>query len=239
MTCLPGCFTLFRLRTVDKGRPLLISNLVIDDYAENDVDTLHKKNLLHLGEDRYLTTLILKHFPTFKTKFAPDARAMTAAPEKWSILLSQRRRWINSTIHNLFELVTLKNLCGFCCFSMRFVVFVDLLGTIMLPATCVYLVYLIVNAATRHASPPIFSLVMLAAVYGLQALIFLLKRQWQFIGWLIIYMLAYPCVALHRCSFVKLTRPADRVYSFFLPLYSFWHFDDFSVRVCKFVYSRR
>ena len=29
---------------------------------------------------------------------------------------------------------------------------------------------------------------MIAAVYGLQAIIFLLKRQWQFIGWLIIYI---------------------------------------------------
>ena len=64
VTCLPGCFTLFRIRTADKGRPLIISNLVIDDYAENMVDTLHKKNLLTLGEDRYLTTLLLKHFPS-------------------------------------------------------------------------------------------------------------------------------------------------------------------------------
>lgn len=151
-----------------QGRPLLISNLVIDDYSENDVDTLHKKNLLHLGEDRYLTTLILKHFPLYKTKFAQDARASTVAPEKWSILLSQRRRWINSTVHNLFELVALKDLCGFCCFSMRFIVLIDLLGTILLPATTVYLVYLIVSVSTHTAAVPIISLIMIAAVYGLQ-----------------------------------------------------------------------
>jgi len=173
---------------------LLISNLVIDDYSENEVDTLHKKNLLHLGEDRYLTTLMLKHFPHFKTKFAADARAMTAAPETWNVLLSQRRRWINSTVHNLFELAALKDLCGFCCFSMRFIVLIDLLGTILLPATTVYLIYLIVTVSTGKASVPIISLVMIGAVYGLQVIIFLLKRQWQFIGWLVIYILAYPYV---------------------------------------------
>lgn len=191
-----------------------MSNLVIDDYSENDVDTLHKKNLLHLGEDRYLTTLILKHFPLYKTKFAADARASTVAPEKWSILLSQRRRWINSTVHNLFELVALKDLCGFCCFSMRFIVLIDLLGTILLPATTVYLVYLIVSVSTGTAAVPIISLVMIAAVYGLQVgtgehsgreqlltslvqvIIFLLHRQWQFIGWLVIYILAFPCVPI-------------------------------------------
>jgi len=73
----------------------------------------------------------MKHFPTFKMKFTPDAIAHTVAPDRWSVLLSQRRRWINSTIHNLCELVTLGELCGFCCFSMRFIVFFDLLGTLV------------------------------------------------------------------------------------------------------------
>ena len=48
----------------------------------------------------------------------------------------------------------------------------------------------------------------LRQTYGLQAIIFILKRQWQFVGWLVIYILAYP------------------VYSFVLPLYSFWRFDE-------------
>ena len=51
---------------------------------------------------------------------------------------------------------------------------------------------------------------MIAAVYGLQAIIFLIKRQWQHIGWMIIYIMAYP------------------IYSFILPIYSFWNQDNFS-----------
>ncbi|GAA5979187.1 hypothetical protein JCM10908_002832 [Rhodotorula pacifica] len=210
VTCLPGCFTMFRIRSADKGKPLLVSSLIIDDYSDGNLDTLHKKNLLALGEDRYLTTLILKHFPTYKTKFIADAKAQTVAPHSWGILLSQRRRWINSTVHNLAELMFLPNMCGFCCFSMRFVVFIDLLGTIILPATFVYLVYLIVTVATGSGQIPMIAIIMIAAVYGLQAIIFLLKREWQFIGWLVIYLLAYP------------------VYSFLLPVYSFWRFDDFT-----------
>lgn len=105
--------------------------MVIDEYAEPNVDTLHKKNLFSLGEDRYLTTLMMKHFPTYKMKFTPDAIARTVAPSRWNVLLSQRRRWINSTVHNLVELIALPELCGFCFFSLRFVVFIDLLGTIV------------------------------------------------------------------------------------------------------------
>ncbi|KAG9878814.1 chitin synthase, partial [Aureobasidium melanogenum] len=128
VTCLPGCFTMYRLRTADKGKPLIISDAIITEYSDCNVDTLHKKNLLSLGEDRWLTTLMTKNFPHMSFKFIPEAYAQTAAPETWSILLSQRRRWINSTIHNLAELMLIKDMCGFCCFSMRFVVFIDLFG---------------------------------------------------------------------------------------------------------------
>lgn len=138
VTCLPGCFTMYRLRTPDTHKPLFISNQVIQDYSENRVDTLHMKNLLHLGEDRYLTTLLLKTFPNYKTQFIRDAHASTVVPDDWKVLLSQRRRWINSTIHNLAELVFLEQLCGFCCFSMRFIVFIDLLSTIIAPVTVGY-----------------------------------------------------------------------------------------------------
>ncbi|CAI2172505.1 17453_t:CDS:2 [Funneliformis geosporum] len=210
VTCLPGCFCMYRIRTPVKNTPLIISNIVIEDYQENHVDTLHKKNLLSLGEDRYLTTLMMKHFPQYKMTFTPDAMCKTAAPDRWAILLSQRRRWINSTIHNLMELVFLPEMCGFCCFSMRFVVIIDLLGTFMLPSTVVYIVYLIWVVATDRQSLPIIALAMIAAVYGLQAVIFILKRQWQHIGWMIIYLMAFP------------------LFSFFIPVYSFWHFDDFS-----------
>ncbi|KIW09037.1 uncharacterized protein PV09_00930 [Verruconis gallopava] len=210
VTCLPGCFCMYRLRTADKGKPLIISDKVINDYSDGHVDTLHKKNLLALGEDRYLTTLMIKYFPSMSYKFVPSARALTAAPETWSILLSQRRRWINSTIHNLAELMFVHDMCGFCCFSMRFVVFIDLFGTLILPATCAYLGYLIYKVATHSGQFPIVSIAMLAAVYGLQALIFLIKRQWQHIGWMIIYILAFP------------------IYSLALPIYSFWKQDDFS-----------
>ena len=201
---------MYRLRTADKGRPLIISDKVISEYADIQTDTLHKKNLLSLGEDRYLTTLMTKHFPSMSYKFIPDAYAATAAPETWGVLLSQRRRWINSTVHNLAELMFLKDLCGFCCFSMRFVVFIDLFGTVILPATCVYLGYLIYLVASHTGEFPKVSIAIIAGVYGLQAIIFIIKRQWQHIGWMLIYMMAFP------------------IYSFVLPIYSFWNQDNFT-----------
>ncbi|KAI6143424.1 chitin synthase-domain-containing protein, partial [Pisolithus tinctorius] len=187
LTCLPGCFTLFCLRTPDTHN---VSNQITQDYSQNRVDTLHMKNLLLLGEDRYLTTLLLKHFPMYKTQFIRDAHAETVAPDDWKVLLSQCRHWINSTIHNLGELMFLDQLCGFCCFSMRFIVMMDL------PVTIAYIVYLIVLVVYEHSTIPFIFLVMIAA--------------WDMVGWMDFYILAIP------------------IFSFMLPIYSFWHMDDFS-----------
>ena len=214
VTCLPGCFCLYRIRTPSKNVPLLVSPALLSEYADNSVDTLHKKNLLHLGEDRYLTTLMLKNFPQMRTKFTSEARCFTVVPERWSVLLSQRRRWINSTVHNLFELTMLDQLCGFCCFSMRFIVFIDLFSTFVQPATMLYICYLIyayaIAQTSSEASFPFISILLIAIIYGFQVFIFLIKREWQHIAWMIIYILALP------------------VFSFWIPMYSFWHFDDFS-----------
>ncbi|KAJ3320361.1 hypothetical protein HDU76_000320 [Blyttiomyces sp. JEL0837] len=211
VTCLPGCFSMFRIRTPVKNIPLLVAPGIVADYAENNVDTLHLKNLLHLGEDRYLTTLLLKHFPQMRTTFTQDAKCKTNAPEKFNVLLSQRRRWINSTVHNLLELLVLPELCGFCCLNMRFVVFIDLFATLVQPAALVYIGYLVYISVTDQATTfPLISIIMICAIYGFQIIIFLLKREWQHIGWMIIYLFAIP------------------FFGFFIPLYAFWHFDDFS-----------
>lgn len=206
---------------------MLISGAVLDDYADNVVDTLHKcgslglvclselsaasrKNLLSLGEDRYLTTvgdgwlallhylsscdqLLLKHFPTHTTKFTPDAIALTSAPEQWDVLLSQRRRWINSTVRASAALgsaltsgrstasasyLRSRTYAGctscasarvspdavqVCCLSMRIFVFLDLAGTVLLPATTIYLVYLVVIVSTHQGAIPLISLIIIAA----------------------------------------------------------------------------
>ncbi|KIW58678.1 hypothetical protein PV05_03177 [Exophiala xenobiotica] len=210
VTCLPGCFTMYRIRAADSGKPLFVSKEIVNDYSEIRVDTLHMKNLLHLGEDRYLTTLLMKHHSKYKTKYIFHAHAWTIAPDSWTVFMSQRRRWINSTVHNLMELIPLQQLCGFCCFSMRFVVFLDLLSTIVAPVTVAYIVYLIVLLATSSSVIPLMAFILLGAVYGLQAIIFILRRKWEMIGWMIVYILAMP------------------VFSFGLPLYAFWHMDDFS-----------
>lgn len=189
--------------------PILANPDIIEHYSENVVDTLHKKNLLLLGEDRYLSTLMLKTFPRRKMLFVPQAVCKTVVPDSFMVLLSQRRRWINSTIHNLMELVFVRDLCGTFCFSMQFVVFMELVGTLALPAAISFTMYLIILACIGQ--PAVLSLILLALILGLPAvLIVMTSRKLVYVGWMIIYLFSLP------------------IWNFVLPSYAYWHFDDFT-----------
>ena len=93
---------------------------------------------------------------------------------------------------------------------MRFIVMLDLISTILQPVVVIYLGYIVYLLASNSDIVPITSLLLLAAIYGLQAVIFILRRRWEMVGYLIIYILAIP------------------VYSFALPLHAFWNMDKFS-----------
>lgn len=215
VTCLPGCFSMYRIKA-PKGNdgywvPILANPDIVEHYSENIVDTLHKKNLLLLGEDRYLTTLMLKTFPKRKMMFCPQAVSKTIVPDTFRVLLSQRRRWINSTIHNLAELLLVRDLCGTFCFSMQFVVFMELMGTLVLPAAISFTFYLIIISIIPHHQNTTIPLILLGIILGLPGLLIVLtSRKIAYVGWMFIYLLSLP------------------VWNFALPAYAFWHFDDFS-----------
>lgn len=229
VTCLPGCFCIYRLKiTTDENGviknhadskmfenehwecvPILANPLIVNAYSVFEAKTLHEKNLLHLGEDRYLTTLLMKHFYKRKLIFVAAAKCQTCVPADYKTLRSQRRRWINSTIHNMFELVVVDKLCGTFCCSMQFIIFFELFGTLTLPAAIFFTFVLIASAFINE--PEWIPLIMLGAILGLPAVLIMLttfKVSYWF--WLLIYILALP------------------IWNFLLPVYAFWKFDDFT-----------
>jgi chitin synthase len=92
---------------------------------------------------------------------------------------------------------------------MRFVIFIDLFSTVVQPAGLIYVVYLTYSLVVNSEVFPLVSVVMLSCAYGLQMLIFIAKREWAMIGWMIVYIIAMP------------------VFGFMIPLYAFWHMDCF------------
>ncbi|CAG8452049.1 4542_t:CDS:2 [Acaulospora morrowiae] len=212
VTCLPGCFCMYRIKVPKYNGysvPILANPDIVEVYSSNTVETLHQKNLLLLGEDRYLTTLMLRTFPKRKMIYVPKAICKTVVPEDFKVLLSQRRRWINSTIHNLMELILVPQLCGIFCCSMQFVIFLELIGTVILPSSLLFILLLIIYAA--QGDSVVLPFLFIIAQYFLQAfLVILTSHKINYVLWMLVFILAMP------------------VWNFALPLYAFWHFDDFS-----------
>ena len=106
---------------------------------------------------------------------------------------------------------------------MQFVVCMDLLGTVVLPIAISLTYMLIVGMALQ---PPksfeeAIPAILLVAVLGLPAVLILLTtRKVVYVFWMLIYLLALP------------------VWNFVLPLYAFWHFDDFSWGGTRYVITR-
>ena len=209
VTCLPGCFTMYRLYT-EEFQPLLASDKIVTTYSRNDISSLHERNLYELGEDRMLTTLLLEEYHRMKLSFVPEATCWTIVPHTLQILKSQRRRWINSTLHNTCELLKVQTMCGVCLFSMKMVVIFDLISTFLLPSGSVYLYYIIADAI--QSTDPLSPLQMLAFAYvGMMTLPFIFRAQWDFFFWFIVFLIG-----------------GIPVFYFYLPIYAFWNMDDLS-----------
>ena len=210
VTCLPGCFTMYRCFSSD-GRSLISQDKVFGEYARNDIETLHEKNLYLLGEDRMLTTLLLKNFPEMRLSFVPEAVCWTVVPHTFWILLSQRRRWINSTFHNMIELLKVKTMCGICCFSMKTIVVLDLIATMILPASMIYAGYFVYLVFVTGEDISLLMLILYGVIMGVQVVIFLLRSRWDYLFWFLIFMVV-----------------GVPLFYLVLPIYSFCKMDDFS-----------
>jgi hypothetical protein len=205
-------FIRYRIFTQDM-QFLIGDDRVFQSYARCDIRSLHEKNLFELEEDnRMLTTLLLQYFPGMRLSFVPEAVCWTTVPHRFWDLLSQRRRWINSTFHNMYELLKVETGCGICFLSMKMVVVTDLIAIMIIPASLVYLGYLAYLFAMEPETIDTFVWIFLVVSFGLQMVSFVLRSRWDYFLWFGIF-----CVA------------GIPVLYFFLPLYAFAHMDDFSL----------
>ncbi|KAJ8303433.1 hypothetical protein KUTeg_019829 [Tegillarca granosa] len=93
--CSPGCFTLFRAKS-------LLSGNIMHEYTKM-ATTPREVVQYNLGEDRWFCTLLLKE--GFRVEYFAAAHASTSVPKEFDALFTQRKRWIPSTIANLFDIL--------------------------------------------------------------------------------------------------------------------------------------
>jgi len=93
--CSPGCFSLFRAKA-------LMDDNVMRRYMTKSEEALHYVQY-DQGEDRWLCTLLLQR--GYRVEYSAASDAYTHCPEGFNEFFNQRRRWVPSTIANIFDLL--------------------------------------------------------------------------------------------------------------------------------------
>lgn len=115
---LSGCFSMIRLYVNDQS---LINESILEEY--NKIPTnLIEDNLIRFGEDRYLTSILLKTYQDFKIKYIPEINCYTNTPTNIKNLISQRQRWTNSLLACHIYLLKSK----FISLKLYFLLFIEL-----------------------------------------------------------------------------------------------------------------
>ncbi|ORZ29846.1 chitin synthase-domain-containing protein, partial [Catenaria anguillulae PL171] len=93
VTCLPGVLTMFRY-------PVLCDVAPDYFYQSEGINTTFDFCQRYLGEDRFMTHLLMEKPGTHTLGFSTAAVCKTEAPGDFYTLLRQRRRWFLGTISN-------------------------------------------------------------------------------------------------------------------------------------------
>ena len=93
--CSPGCFSLFRAKA-------LMDDNVMRKYTTKSDEPRHYVQY-DQGEDRWLCTLLLQR--GYRVEYSAASDAYTHCPEGFNEFFNQRRRWVPSTIANIFDLL--------------------------------------------------------------------------------------------------------------------------------------
>ncbi|CEP02194.1 chitin synthase [Plasmodiophora brassicae] len=99
VSCLPGALTMVRFEALEAVAPTYFGKMT----AEDNFDF----NRTHLGEDRYLTHLLMESRTVkYRIGFCPAARCKTEGCEDFRSLMKQRRRWYLGTLTNEVYMLT-------------------------------------------------------------------------------------------------------------------------------------
>ncbi|CAG7716911.1 unnamed protein product [Allacma fusca] len=93
VTCLPGALSFIKLNALQEVAPKYFKN---KEHLNRSQD-FHR---YFLGEDRYLTWLLMRGAGKHQISFACIAQCSTEAPDSFRKLLQQRRRWFLGGISN-------------------------------------------------------------------------------------------------------------------------------------------
>ncbi|RUS31881.1 chitin synthase-domain-containing protein [Jimgerdemannia flammicorona] len=187
-------------------QPCCVHPTVLRDLTAPQPDTLHMKNVLLMGEDHYLSTVLLRSHPRHRLGFEPDAISYASLPTTFAALQGQQRRAISSALHNLVELCKVPSHSGV---GLRLLALGKLACMLLIPIVVLNMYSLLMLLFIRGWFSYLIAVVSISGVLVLHMLYFLLQWRLKYILWLLLH-----------CSI------AIPLFCVWFPLVAFWSADE-------------
>ena len=98
---LPGAYCMFRWKAI-KGSPL---DMFFKNVTRLETPTCAEANE-YLAEDRIMCLQVyIKKETGYTVQYIPDAKAFTDGPQSLTVLMKQRRRWMNGALFGTYKVI--------------------------------------------------------------------------------------------------------------------------------------
>ncbi|KAI8371729.1 chitin synthase-domain-containing protein [Radiomyces spectabilis] len=184
-------------------RPCCIHPTVLRGFATPQADTMHMQNVLLQGEDRYLATVLLQSHPRHHLGFEAEAIGYATLPTTFSALQGLQVRNISAVFHNQLEMHRVSRHLGFRYWLLSAT---EIVNTIFLPSVIAYLYTVYIRFLLTYWLSYAIIAGSFMILFALHIVYFLLRRQFKYVMWFILYcllsvplfMVWFPILALWR-----------------------------------------
>ena len=98
---LPGAYCVFRWKAI-KGAPL---DMFFKNVTRKETPNCAEANE-YLAEDRIMCLQVyIKETTGYTVQYIPDAKAFTDGPLSLTVLMKQRRRWMNGALFGTYKVI--------------------------------------------------------------------------------------------------------------------------------------
>lgn len=175
-------------------RPCCIHPTVLRGFAAPQADTMHMKNVLLLGEEQYLGIVLLRSHPHHRLGFEPEAIGYATLPTNIFALQALQSRNLRAAFHNQLEMQRVAWDLGIACW---FVSLTKLLDMILSMPIIVYLYGVYIRFFMQFGLAYTIIAISFTCLIVLHILYFIVRRQFKYVFWFIIYgLFAVPLFAV-------------------------------------------
>ncbi|RCH89433.1 hypothetical protein CU098_004372, partial [Rhizopus stolonifer] len=157
---------------------------VIRGICTPQPNTMHMQNVLLLGEEKYLSIVLLTSHPGHQLGFEPDAEGYATLPSSFCSLQGLQTRNLRATFHTLLEMNRVSWRLGFRYWLVSTFALIDMIFST--PVT-VYLYVIFVRSVQGFGMSYTLIACAFSGLMVIHMLVFLVRRQVKYILWFALY----------------------------------------------------